>query len=144
MNYDEVSHVVQNDNCILQLGQYVFNKLKSKGNNDHYIRQMMREVGRMVLAAQNVTPLKKVEEFFIPKNFPRYICSEEGSRVRPQNQHISNPVFSTQAWPAVWRKYPVLLRAMLWCLVMISQHSMSKGTELYMTADGKSSSPLEL
>lgn len=50
MNYDEVSHVVQNDKCILQLGQYMFNKLKNKGNsNDDYIRQKMIEVGRMVL-----------------------------------------------------------------------------------------------
>lgn len=76
MNYDEVSNVVQNDKCILQLGQYMFNKLKNKGNNnDDYIRQKMREVGRMVLVAQNVTPLKKVKEFFIPKNFPHVISA---------------------------------------------------------------------
>lgn len=55
MNYDEVSNVVQNDECILQLGQYMFNKLKNKGNNnDDYIRQKMREVGRMVLVAQKL------------------------------------------------------------------------------------------
>ncbi|XP_051802894.1 uncharacterized protein LOC110968623 isoform X9 [Acanthochromis polyacanthus] len=75
-NYDEVSRVVQSDKCILQLGQYMFNKLKSKGNNnDDYIRQKMREVGRMVLEAQKVTSLKKVEEFFIPKNFPHVISA---------------------------------------------------------------------
>lgn len=76
MNYDEVSNVVQNDKCILQLGQYMFNKLKNKGNNnDDYIRQKMREVGRMVLVAQNITPLKEVKEFFIPKNFSHVISA---------------------------------------------------------------------
>lgn len=74
MNYDEVSQVVQNDTCILQLGQHMFNKLKNRGNNyDDYIRQKMREAGRMVLEAQKATPLKKVEEFFIPKNFPHVL-----------------------------------------------------------------------
>ncbi|KAI3376191.1 hypothetical protein L3Q82_016383 [Scortum barcoo] len=59
-------------NAFCSLGQYMFNKLKNKGNNnDDYIRQKMRE---------------KLEE-----------C-EEGSRIRSQNQHVSNSVFSTQAW----------------------------------------------
>ncbi|XP_029685193.1 uncharacterized protein [Takifugu rubripes] len=75
MHYDEVSHAVQEDNCILQLGQYMFNKLKNKGNNEDYIRQKMREVGRLVLEAQKVTPLKRLEEFFIPKNFPHVIAA---------------------------------------------------------------------
>ncbi|XP_029943204.1 uncharacterized protein LOC115385360 isoform X2 [Salarias fasciatus] len=74
MNYDDVSQVVQNEKCILQLGQYMFNKLKNKGNNnDDYIRQKMREVGRLLFVAQKITPLKKMEEFFIPKNFPHVI-----------------------------------------------------------------------
>ncbi|TWW56094.1 hypothetical protein D4764_08G0000810 [Takifugu flavidus] len=37
------------DNCILQLGQYMFNKLK---NNEDYIKQKMQEAGRLVLEAQ--------------------------------------------------------------------------------------------
>ncbi|XP_058471537.1 uncharacterized protein LOC131444863 isoform X2 [Solea solea] len=75
MIYDEVFHVVQNDKCILQLGQYMFNKLKNRGNNnDDYIRQKMREVGRMVLEAKKITPLKKMKDFFIPQNFP-YVIS---------------------------------------------------------------------
>ena len=93
MNYDEVSHVVQKDKCILQLGQYMFNKLKNKGNsNDDYIRQKMREVGRMVLEAQKVTPLKKVEEFFIPKNFPHVISAvKKAAGYDPQTNTYQTP-----------------------------------------------------
>ncbi|KAI3375954.1 hypothetical protein L3Q82_016372 [Scortum barcoo] len=78
----------------------MFNKLKNKGNNnDDYIRQKMREVGRMVLVAQTVTPLKKVEEFFIPKNFPHVISAvKKAAGYDPKTNTYQNSVFSTQAW----------------------------------------------
>lgn len=71
----------------------MFNKLKNKGNNnDDYIRQKMREVGRMVLEAQKVTPLKKVEECFIPKNFPHVISAvKKAAGYDPKNNTYQTP-----------------------------------------------------
>lgn len=102
ITYDEVSHAVQEDNCILQLGQYMFNKLKNKGNSEDYIRQKMREVGRLVLESQKVTPLKRLEEFF-----PRVIVAvKKMAGYNPESNAYQTPSFKLK-FDYSLKKYPI-------------------------------------
>ncbi|XP_036419034.1 uncharacterized protein LOC118802695 isoform X2 [Colossoma macropomum] len=75
MTYDDVYHTVQNDKCILQFGEHMFNRHGSDVSKHDYIRQKMREVGRLLLEAQKLTPLKKMEDFIIPANFSHVVSA---------------------------------------------------------------------
>ncbi|XP_019906138.1 uncharacterized protein LOC105029909 isoform X2 [Esox lucius] len=75
MNYDEVSRIVQSDKCIMQLGQHMFNRMGSDVGKHDYIRQKMREAGRLLLEARKITPIKAMEEMIIPSNFPHVISA---------------------------------------------------------------------
>lgn len=68
----------------------MFNKLKNKGNIEDYIRQKMQEVGRLVLEAQKVTPLKRLEEFF-----PHVIAAvEKMAGYNPESNAYQTPSFA--------------------------------------------------
>lgn len=72
MNNDEVSAVVRNDRCILLLGDWMYNKLKSPvGRN--VIRQKMREVARLLITAKSLSPVRSMEDLMQPCNFPHVI-----------------------------------------------------------------------
>ncbi|XP_049332973.1 uncharacterized protein LOC111195432 isoform X3 [Astyanax mexicanus] len=75
MTYDDVYRSVQNDKCILQFGEHMFNRHGSDVNKHDYIRQKMREVGRLHLEAQKLTPLKTMEDFIIPANFSHVVSA---------------------------------------------------------------------
>ncbi len=75
MNYDEVARVVHSDRCIMQLGEHMFNRMGSDVTKHDYIRQKMREVGRLLLEARKITPLKTMVDFFIPANFKHVISA---------------------------------------------------------------------
>ncbi|KAG9271819.1 hypothetical protein AMEX_G13306, partial [Astyanax mexicanus] len=75
MTYDDVYRSVQNDKCILQFGEHMFNRHGSDVNKHDYIRQKMREVGRLLLEAQKLTPLKTMEDFIIPANFSHVVSA---------------------------------------------------------------------
>nr|XP_055030542.1 uncharacterized protein LOC129419425 isoform X2 [Misgurnus anguillicaudatus] len=75
MNYDEVSRVIHSDGCIMQLGEHMFNRMGSDVTKHDYIRQKMREVGRLLLEARRITPLKTMEDFMIPANFKHVISA---------------------------------------------------------------------
>ncbi len=75
MNYDEVSRVVHSDRCIMQLGEHMFNRMGSDVTKHDYIRQKMREVGRLLLEARKITPLRTMVDFFIPANFKHIISA---------------------------------------------------------------------
>nr|XP_055049736.1 uncharacterized protein LOC129435570 isoform X3 [Misgurnus anguillicaudatus] len=75
MNYDEVSRVIHSDRCIMQLGEHMFNRMGSDVTKHDYIRQKMREVGRLLLEARRITPLKTMEDFMIPANFKHVISA---------------------------------------------------------------------
>ncbi|XP_067225443.1 uncharacterized protein [Chanodichthys erythropterus] len=75
MNYDDVSRVVHSDICIMQLGQHMFNRMGSDVTRHDYIRQKMREVGRLLLEARKFTPLRTMVDFIIPANFKHVIAA---------------------------------------------------------------------
>lgn len=69
MNQDEVALAARNDWCILELGKHLYNKHGSRVKMHEYIRQKMRELGRLLICARAVTPLKSIKELIHPKNF---------------------------------------------------------------------------
>ncbi|XP_063791731.1 uncharacterized protein LOC134947727 [Pseudophryne corroboree] len=69
MNYDDVVPVIKGDRCIMQFGQHLYNRLGSDVSKHDYIRQKLREVGRLLLKAMKVTPLRCMEDFICPPNF---------------------------------------------------------------------------
>lgn len=69
MNQDEVALAARNDWCILELGKHLYNKHGTRVKMHEYIRQKMRELGRLLICAREVTPLKSIKELIHPKNF---------------------------------------------------------------------------
>ncbi|XP_042618713.1 uncharacterized protein LOC122145955 isoform X1 [Cyprinus carpio] len=73
MHEDEITNVVRKEKIILKLGQHLFNKHGHDVTKHEYIRQKMRETGRLVLQGRKNGKLKEVSDFFIPANFPHVI-----------------------------------------------------------------------
>ncbi|XP_065151644.2 uncharacterized protein [Paramisgurnus dabryanus] len=73
MHEDEITNVVRKEKVILKLGQHLFNKHGHDVTKHEYIRQKMRETGRLVLQGKKNGKLKEVSDFFIPANFPDVI-----------------------------------------------------------------------
>ncbi|KAK2905452.1 hypothetical protein Q8A67_007251 [Cirrhinus molitorella] len=75
MNYDDVSCTIHSDTCIMQLGEHMFNRMGTDVTKHDYIRQKMREVGRLLLEARKITPLRTMADFIIPANFKHVISA---------------------------------------------------------------------
>ncbi|KAI4903902.1 hypothetical protein NFI96_028811 [Prochilodus magdalenae] len=69
MNQDRVALAVRNDQCIIEFGNHLYNKYGSQVKMHEFIRQKMRELGRLLMSAQEVTPLKSVKDLICPENF---------------------------------------------------------------------------
>lgn len=61
----------------MKLGEHFFNKKGLDKSQHQYIRQKMREVGRLMLQAKSLGKLKSIEDFFLPTNFYHVVKSEE-------------------------------------------------------------------
>ncbi len=59
----------RNDWCILQLAKHLYNKYGSRVKMHEYIRQKMRELGRLLICAREVSPLTSIKELIHPTNF---------------------------------------------------------------------------
>ncbi|KAL3971540.1 a disintegrin and metalloproteinase with thrombospondin motifs 2 [Sarotherodon galilaeus] len=75
MHDDEITNVVRKESCILKFGEHLFNKHGHDVTKHDYIRQKMRETGRLVLQGQKNGKLKMVSDFFVPGNFPHVIAA---------------------------------------------------------------------
>ncbi|XP_058506753.1 uncharacterized protein LOC131473526 isoform X2 [Solea solea] len=75
MVYDEVTRLIQNDKILLQFGQHLFDLNGSRKNRHDYIRQRLRELGRLLLVAKKKTPIRKAEELIYPANFNHVISA---------------------------------------------------------------------
>ena len=73
MQQDDVTDVVRKEQSILKLGEHLFNKHGHDVTKHDYIRQKMRETGRLVLQGKKNGKLKVVSDFFVPANFPYVI-----------------------------------------------------------------------
>ncbi|XP_022055392.2 leukocyte receptor cluster member 8 homolog isoform X2 [Acanthochromis polyacanthus] len=73
MNEDEVSRVIRKERCILTFGEHLYNKNGHDITKHEYIRQKMREVGRLILQGKLGGILNRAHDFFVPANFPHVI-----------------------------------------------------------------------
>lgn len=73
MKQDDISAVVKNDLSILQLAQSFFNKHGHDPTKFEYIRQKLREVGRLLLTLRREFSVYSLEESIKPANFHRLI-----------------------------------------------------------------------
>ncbi|XP_077409523.1 uncharacterized protein LOC144039745 [Vanacampus margaritifer] len=69
MNDDDVAAIVRRDFCILQLAQSFFNKHGQGPTKFEYVRQKLREVGRLLLILRTEFSLFTFEEAVKPANF---------------------------------------------------------------------------
>ncbi|XP_055022443.1 uncharacterized protein LOC129412454 isoform X2 [Boleophthalmus pectinirostris] len=69
MNQDVVAHAVKSDWCIMELGKHLYNKHGSDLDKHEYIRQKLRELGRLRVHGGEVTNMKTIREYLIPANF---------------------------------------------------------------------------
>lgn len=75
MVYDDVTRTVMDDRIILQFGEQIFNEHDRSMKKSQYVRQNLRQVARLVLEAQKVTPLQSVEDFLHPSKFPLVVST---------------------------------------------------------------------
>ena len=69
MNQDDIAGIVKTDKTIMKFAEYMYNKHGSERDKHEYIRTKLRELGRLVLYGSDVTPLKNLAEYLLPKNF---------------------------------------------------------------------------
>ncbi|XP_040051115.2 uncharacterized protein LOC120830500 isoform X2 [Gasterosteus aculeatus] len=75
MVFDDVTQAIMADEIILQYGEELFSQQGSDPKKHHYIRQNLRQVARLVQEARETTPLKKLEDFFLPSAFPHVVSA---------------------------------------------------------------------
>lgn len=69
MNQDKIAVAVKEDRCILEYGNRLFKKNEKVTIQHQHIRQKLRELGRLVLAAKEVTPVKTIKDLIKPENY---------------------------------------------------------------------------
>lgn len=72
---DPVTQAILNHKVILQFGEDMFKKHGADPTRHENIRQNLRQIARLVLEAQKRTPLKEMEDFFIPSNFKHVVSA---------------------------------------------------------------------
>ncbi|KAM9443574.1 uncharacterized protein Hap1MRO34_024808 isoform 2-T2 [Clarias gariepinus] len=73
MNPDEITAAVKKDICIIQLGEHLLNKGGSSAKNEAYVRQKLRELGKLLISGSKVASLKKMEDFIDPHNYMKTV-----------------------------------------------------------------------
>ncbi|CAM4652721.1 unnamed protein product [Leuciscus chuanchicus] len=73
MKIDDISSVVRNDFLILQLSQCLYNKHGSDPTKSEYIRQKVREMGRLLLTLRKKYFIFSFEDAVKPNNFYKVI-----------------------------------------------------------------------
>lgn len=73
MKQDEVASVVRNDFSIIQFAQSLYNKHGQDPTKYEYMRQKLREVGRLLLCLHTEFSVHNVEEAVKPANFQRVV-----------------------------------------------------------------------
>ncbi|XP_055082072.1 uncharacterized protein LOC129456738 isoform X1 [Periophthalmus magnuspinnatus] len=73
MKDDEITATVRSDFCILQLAQSFFNKHGQEPTKYEYIRQKLREIGRLLLTLRKDFSIHTLEDAVRPANFQMVI-----------------------------------------------------------------------
>ncbi|XP_061788026.1 uncharacterized protein [Nerophis lumbriciformis] len=75
MNYDDVTRLILTEPVMLQYGEDMFKHYGPAPKRQEYMRQNLRQMARLVLEAWKNTPLKKLEDFFLPDNFQHVVSA---------------------------------------------------------------------
>ncbi|CAJ1074397.1 hypothetical protein F2P79_020338 [Xyrichtys novacula] len=73
MLQDEVFSAVKSDACILEYGDHLYNRLGHDPGKHEYIRQKLRELGRLLLCSRKNTSMKTIRDHIRPSNFMQVI-----------------------------------------------------------------------
>ncbi|XP_034092633.1 uncharacterized protein LOC117559977 isoform X2 [Gymnodraco acuticeps] len=69
MVQDDVYIAVKSDVCIMEYGEHLYNRLGYDVGKHEYIRQKLRELGRLLVCSRKTTPLKTIQDHVKPINF---------------------------------------------------------------------------
>ncbi|XP_067456263.1 uncharacterized protein [Thunnus thynnus] len=69
MHQDEVTNIIREEKSILRLGEHLYAKHGHDKTKHEYIRQKMREIGRLIRRSRKTGRLKRMEDFYVPSNF---------------------------------------------------------------------------
>lgn len=69
MNQDKICTAIREDELILEYGYRQFRKNEKDPSQHQHIRQKLRELGRLVLTLNKVTPLKNIRELLKPEHY---------------------------------------------------------------------------
>ncbi|MEQ2282225.1 hypothetical protein AMECASPLE_038373 [Ameca splendens] len=73
MKQDDVATTVRNDLSIIQFAQSVYNRHGQNPTKYEYIRQKLREIGRLLICLRTEFSVHNLEEDVKPANFQRVV-----------------------------------------------------------------------
>jgi hypothetical protein len=75
MNQDMIAVAIKEDRCILEYGYRLFKKNEKIVSHHQYIRQKLRELGRLLLEARKVTHVKSIQELLKPEQYCQVVTA---------------------------------------------------------------------
>ncbi|XP_026187576.1 uncharacterized protein LOC113145275 isoform X1 [Mastacembelus armatus] len=69
MVQDDIYCAVKSDTCIMEYGEHLYNRLGYDVGQHEYIRQKLRELGRLLVCSKRTTPMKTIQDHIKPANF---------------------------------------------------------------------------
>lgn len=66
MHQDEVTNIIREEKPILRLREHLYAKSGRDKSKNEYIRQKMRELGRLIRHSRKAGRLKHIEDFYVP------------------------------------------------------------------------------
>lgn len=75
MNQDKIAIAVKKDRYLLEYGYRLFKKNERVISQHQYIRQKLRELGRLMLAAKKVVPVNTIEELIKPEKYSHVVTA---------------------------------------------------------------------
>ncbi|XP_039512614.1 uncharacterized protein LOC120468036 [Pimephales promelas] len=73
MIQDEITVAIKGDNCILNYGFRLFKKNEKIVSQHQYIRQKLRELGRLLLEAKKITRVRTIQELIKPEQYSQVV-----------------------------------------------------------------------
>jgi hypothetical protein len=75
MNQDKIAIAVKKDRYILEYGYRLFKKNERVISQHQYVRQKLRELGRLMLAAKKVAPVNTIKELIKPEKYSHVVTA---------------------------------------------------------------------
>lgn len=75
MNQDRVAIAIKQDHCILQFGSRLFKKIEKVKSQHQHLRQKLRELGRLMIAAKEVTSVKTIRDLIKPDMYGHVVTA---------------------------------------------------------------------